>query len=449
VAPTNDAQWTSSNPTVAVVDTNGVVRVASAGATEIAVTVRGVTARWPATAVRTRMVTVDPYLATPIVGALWEVPVVLIEYLPTADGATIDTLRNPDFYVAGPMSLDSAEKRVLTFAKRRKMGVEQGSRFRGYKDSTALPSLGYRVVKHMIVYDLTPPSSLQRDTRIPGSPAFPDWFRIFSDLNLEPVMRSQTVREIWIAESGVDGGYPSYKPGVMDTANFRTNAESNMSSPVTGDISNSFRVPNDLPVLSHTYVVYGINYRRTQAEALHNVGHQMEAMLSYVSQRQVGSDRLFWTDFVGRNAQGQLTTGRAGWTHMPPNTIGNYDYLNRTLVDSDIEDWRPDNLGARKPVNVDTWGLLRYPWPGETEFDQRVESQWYTYWFQNFPGRGNRIPSGTGWMSNWWAFVGDWDAAIRSNLMLSGNAPASASGTDAIVQSIGRVTTTPVIERRP
>jgi len=426
------AVWTSTDSTVATIDSTGRVRTQRSGRTEIRMTSGNVTARWTAEVVRMRRVTVDSYLATPGAGALWQVPVVLIEFLPTADGSTIDTLKNPGFRATDPISLDSAEKRILTFAQRRKMGVEQGSRFRGYKDTTALPSLGYQVVEHIIVYDLTPPSPLQRDARIAGSPAFPDWIRIFADLNLEPVMRARSVREIWIAESGFDKGYFTYNPAVHDSTNFRTNAESNMSSPVTGDISNSFRVPNDLPILGHTYIVYGINYRRSQAEALHNVGHQLEAMMAYVSQRQVGNDRLFWTDFVGRNAQGQFTTGRAGWTHMPPNTVGNYDYLNATQVASDIEDWRPDGTGTKKPVSVSTWGTLRYPWPGIQEFDQRVEAQWYTYWFQNFPGRGNRIPSGAGWMTNWWAFVGDWDAAIRSGLRLSGASPAATVGSSSL-----------------
>jgi hypothetical protein len=95
---------------------------------------------------------------------------------------------------------------------------------------------------------------------------------------------------------------------------------------------------------------------------------------------------------------------------------------------SDIEDWRPDNAGQKKPVNVDTWGSLTYPWPGEGDFGQRVESQWYTYWFQNFPGRGNRIPHGASWMTNWWAFAGNWDAAITSGLGLYGPTQAAARG---------------------
>jgi hypothetical protein len=192
-----------------------------------------------------------------------------------------------------------------------------------------------------------------------------------------------------------------------------------MASPTTGDISNSNRDPLDLPVLSHTYTVYGMNFRRTQAEAVHNVGHQLEAMFAYVNQRTEGNTNLFWKQFVGQDAGGAFVTGRAGWTHMPPNTTGHYDYLNATLVKSDIEDWRPDGSGATKPVNVNTWGNLTFPWPGAMEFPQRVETQWYIYWFQSMPGLDNHIPRGSGEMTNWWCFVGDWDRAIRSNAGLS------------------------------
>jgi hypothetical protein len=198
-----------------------------------------------------------------------------------------------------------------------------------------------------------------------------------------------------------------------------------MSSPTTGDISNSNRDPNDLPVYAKTYVVYGINYRRSQAEAIHNVGHQLEHMLSHVNGLEGNTD-LFWKQFVGQNAQGQFITGRAGWTHMPPNTIVGYDYLNPALVASDIEDWTPNASGATKPTNVNTWGNLAYPWPGAPDFPQRVESQWYTYWMQNFPGRGNQIRRGSDWITNWWAFVGDWDGAVQSGLRLSGPTPAGS-----------------------
>ena len=208
----------------------------------------------------------------------------------------------------------------------------------------------------------------------------------------------------------------------------RVGWESNMSSPTTGDISNSDRDPNDAPVLPHTYIIYGINYRHSQAEAVHNVGHQVEAMMSHIAFRQDMNSDLFWRRFVGLDGAGKFIPGRAGATHFPPNAAQDYDYLNTRMMPSVIEDWRPDNAGQKTQVNVDTWGKLVYPWPGEPDFGGRVESQWYTYWFQNMPGRGNRIPHGSNWMTNWWAFVADWDAAFKSGLGLYGGSPAASQG---------------------
>jgi hypothetical protein len=226
------------------------------------------------------------------------------------------------------------------------------------------------------------------------------------------------VKEIWFWHTGFDPTFPSYDPDIHDPADFRGGPESNMSSPTTGDISNSYRVEDDLPVYNSTYVVYGQNYRRTQAEALHNHGHQLEAILSHVNWLQDGNEDLFWKEFVGQDAGGSFITGRAGWTHMPPNTTEGYDYLNPTLVWSDIEDWTPDNSGAQTQVNVDTWEGIDYDWPGAAEFGQRDEAQWYLYWWQNMPGLDNAITDGARTMTNWWAFTGDWDGSIEADLGL-------------------------------
>lgn len=449
---TSGARWTSSNPAIATVDTSGVVTSRAVGRVDLIATVGTLSVRRTLDVVRVRRLPVDPYLATPISGALAEVPVVLIEYLPTSDGTTLDVLRAPDYWVLGPMSLDSTEATILTIARRRKMMVEQGSRYRGYLNPSARASLGYRVVEHILVYDQIPPHPTKR-AGLPGAPRYENWHTVFSDLQLDPLMRSRTVRELWVAWSGFDGNYPSYNPARHRVEEMRAGWESNMASPTTGDISNSDRDGADAPLLPHTYIIYGINFRRSQAEAVHNVGHQLEAMFSYVATRQDGTDRLFWRDFVGQNAQRQFITGRAGWTHMPPNTVQDYDYLNATPVASDIEDWRPSNTGAKSAVNVDTWGRLTFPWPGAQDFPQRVESQWYIYWFQNMPGLANTIPYTdvrTG-MTNWWQFVSDWDASIRSGLGLHWTLPGTAASLVGGYAFPGSAWTPRVVrdERRP
>jgi hypothetical protein len=419
--------WASSDPGVLSVTPDGTLQTHREGRATISAALEGLTASWEVEVVRSLRVPVSAELATPAPGAQWEIPVILVGYIPTADGVNGDIRKAPDFWWLNPLSLDSIQTRCLEYTRRRKMMAEEGSRFRGYKDPAALPALGYRIVEQLFVYEHPPATS----KRASHGGWFVDYDRILRSDGILDRIRNEGVREVWLCDSHFDPGFPSFDPAIHDPADARAGWESNMSSPTSGDISNSDRDPNDLPVVDHTYIVYGIAYRRSQAEAMHNVGHQMEAMMSYAAWRQTGSDLFFWRDFVGFVGQThplQPGVGRAGWTHMPPNTTGNYDYHNPTPVLADIEDWRPDGTGEKKLISRSTWYNLVYPWPGAQEFGQREESQWYVYWMQNFPGRGNRIPHPNGWMTNWWAFVGDWDAAVRSGLGLYGSQPAAVQG---------------------
>lgn len=67
-------------------------------------------------------------------------------------------------------------------------------------------------------------------------------------------------------------------PGAFKVEDVRSGWESNMSSPVTGDISNSDRDPTDTPLLDHAYAIFGIPYRRTQAEELHSVVERVSTL---------------------------------------------------------------------------------------------------------------------------------------------------------------------------
>lgn len=426
--PALGVRWQSGSPNVSV-DSAGVVTALQEGASNITASFGTQTVSWSSEVVQIVRKPVDSRAAVPAVGALWEVPVMLIAYLPTADAARIDVRKSPDFWWLNPMPLDSIEARCLDFTLRRKMMAEEGSRFRGYKNPLAVPSLGYRVVEQVFVYAQGPASAKRANPADPSSPRHYDFRKIFDQTGSSTLIPSQGIKEVWFCESGFDKGFPSYDPAIHDVQDFRTGWESNMSSPRTGDVSNSDQDPNDLPLFNHTYIVYGIAFRRSQAEAMHNVGHQLERMMSWANWRQDGNTHLFWRQFVGQDNAGQFITGRAGWTHMPPNTVGNYDYHNTTLVPSDIEDWRPDNTGVKTPVNNATWSTLRFPWPGVQEFGQRDESQFYLYWMQSYPGRGNQIPHPSGWMTNWWEFVGDWDGAVQRGLGLY--APNAAAPLEA------------------
>ena len=368
---------------------------------------------------------IDPYLATPAPGHIYEIPVVIMRFLPTSDGVNLDVSKTPDYWNLGPISLEALKAKIDVFDKRIKFMLEEGSRFRGYKTPSAPPSIGYRVVEYITVYEQTPAGPiLEHDN---GFPLYaPDYNQIFARFNMEHYVNDLGVKEIWVWQGTVTPSFPSYDPDLHQPEDFRLAAESNMSSPLTGDISNSYRLNNDLPVYNSTYTVYGQNIRRTQAEAVHNHGHQLEVILKHVDRLQHGNTDLFWQNFVGTDENGSHITGRAGWTHMPPNTTKHYDYTqNTTLVESDIEDWTPDNSGSKKLFNVDTYGNLTYPWPDSdpTTIPQRVESQWYIYWMQNMPGHGNRIQYEDRYLTNWWIFTTDWDTAIADDIGLVSQYP--------------------------
>jgi PKD repeat protein len=352
----------------------------------------------PAPALAEVLEPIDPYLAAPAANHLWQVPVVVISYLPTADGVRL----NPA--IAGSdETLASVRSRIAAMNVQAKFMLEEGSRFRGYANSAAPPSIGYKVVKIITVFEPMPVSSHQ----VPWNSGWyrPDYNAILNRWGVQDLVNNQGVKEFWI------WGY--HHAGVEP-------AESNMSSPVTGDVSNSERRNDDLPVLGSTYVVYNYNFTRSANEAVHNHGHQFEAALAHVnSQRDVpisGRD-LFWKKFVGQDAAGKFVKGRCGWTHMPPNTIGHYDYTNTTPAPSDIQAWTPAG-GPTTSVSANTWGNLPYVWPYNNPPAGKTEAHWYIYWMQNMPGKDNGIrhpqadtaQMGIATMTNWWLFTGYWDS---------------------------------------
>ena len=364
---------------------------------------------------------INPYLSTPAPGHLYEIPVVIMRFLPTKDGINLDVTKAPDFWDLGEITIEKLKTKIDVYDRRIKFMLEEGTRFRGYKNKNAAPSIGYRVVEYITIYEQTPKGEVNSHLE-DGTPLYsPDYHKIFERFNIEHYINNLGVKEIWIWMGGVNSDFPCYDPTMHKPEDFRNWWESNMSSSITGDISNSNRDNDDLPIYDFTYTVYGQNFRRSHAEAVHNHGHQLEAILSHVNHLQFDNTDLFWKKFVGQDDDGNFITGRAGWTHMPPNTTKHYDYTDTmTLVESDLEDWTPYNSGKKKLVNVDTYAKLKYHWQGENteEIPQFIESQWYIYWMQNMPGYKNGIQYEDVEMTNWWVFTADWDKAISTELGL-------------------------------
>jgi Concanavalin A-like lectin/glucanases superfamily/FG-GAP-like repeat len=416
--PPSSAAWSSSNSAVATFDTiRGKIIANSAGMAILTATVNG--------AIATINVNVDnpvlpplveqisPHLANPMPNALWEMPVVIIDFLPTVDGVNVDPIET-----GWTQSLVGLRGRLDRMQIQHKYMLEEGSRFRAFGNTSSQPSLGYRVVYKITFFEKMPEGILD-----PGGQGsyFPDYDQILNRVNAQHFVNNLGVKEFWIG---------MYHHGRISPV------ESNMSSPTTGDISNSYR-HNDLSIFNKTYLVYGLNFGRSASEATHNHGHQLEAILGYSNQRQTGNTQLFWQSFVGRSANGTWQRGRAGDTHHPPNALTDYDYSNTTTFNSDISTWTPSG-GTFMPTSLPTWRNILYPFP-DGVLPTQDDAWWYLYWFQSMPGRGNTIPFNTNRMTNWWQFTGDWDAANRAGVGLyeANNCNYSLSMSSQIVPSIG------------
>jgi hypothetical protein len=418
------SNWVSSQPSIASVSASGEIVANVAGNTTISAQYGGIAIKQPVEVVAPVLAhqheAIPAELAQPAEGALWEIPVLILRYLPTADGINLDTRVASDFHSLGEISLADMITKIDGFDPDIKFMLQEGSRFRGYNSPDAPPSLGYRVVEYITVYEPLPPGKFRFRDSLGNATHFTDYHGMFERFGVEAIVNELGVKEIWMWNGGVDASFPVYDPEYHTPLVFNSDWESNMSSPSSPDISNSNRDPTDLPIYDHTYVIYSQNIRRSQAEAVHNHGHQLESILSHINQSTEGNTELFWQDFVGMDENGTWQTGRAGDTHHPPNAEHDYDYLNDNIIESDIEDWRPDGSGETVLMNKDRWGDILYPWPGGTDgMTQRIESQWYIYWMQNMPGRSNQIPRGNDVMSNWWSFTGAWDESIEQGQGLS------------------------------
>jgi hypothetical protein len=419
--PVSAFTLSSSDPSVLTVTADGKILGVGVGSAVLTATYHdfqsSVSVNVRAPVLEPRIQTISNYLATPAEGALYEVPVVILRYLPTADGRDLDVAWAPDFGSLNPIRLVQLEQTLDLYDPIVKFMLEEGSRFRGYGSQASLPSLGYRVVAIISVYEPPPPGKPKNQ----GLPLYDaEWFQIFERFGMRDYVNNLGVKEVWMYWGGVQPNIPSYDPAIHPPENMREGWESNMSSPTTGDISNSDRDNTDLPIYDKTYVVYKRNIRRLDPVTIHGDGHQLEGMFSEVNRRQTGDTEFFWRKFVGVSAVGQWQRGRCGDTHHPPNALSDYDYQNFAAFDSDIMDWKPDG-GQTTAFSAATYGNVPYRFPNtylQAFGSSAIESNWHIFWRQSIPGHGNTIPYGANRVTNWWQFIGDWDAANRAGIGL-------------------------------
>ncbi len=319
--------------------------------------------RWLARQLRMLFAGSTPYASH----QAFEVPVLIVNYFPVKNGR-IDRDATGD--VDAP--LEDIRRHTIKATAKVIQTLETGSTYHGYKDPEAIPALRYRVLD--TVEFLEPMPTYDK----PGhNEPMADYNAIMERIDIRHWVEERGVKEVWMW---------GYHGGVIKIW------ESNMSGP-HGDVSNSDCDTGDLPVLSKTYTVYNYNYGRGASECIENHIHQIEAVLKFVDYN------LFWKKYVGEPGE-----GRCGWAHYPPNGVRDYDWANETFVWTDIEDWRPDGGGEKVHVNCTRWNC--------------DSLTWFTYWMQNLPGINNGIEYRGRPLTNWWAFLGDWDGVMEANLRL-------------------------------
>ena len=298
----------------------------------------------------------------------WAIPTLVISYFPLRNGR-IDRSVTGDVDVP----LDAIRRHTSSTTRQVVRALGEGSTYHGYKDPAARPSLHYQLVD-MLEFLEPLPSYAKVGHRVPMT----DYHVIMEQINIRHWVEDRGVKEVWLW---------GYHGGIIDLW------ESNMAGPY-GDISNSDRDPRDLPVLDRTYTVYHYNYQRGPSEAVEDHMHQIEAVLRHID------PHLFWERFVGKPGE-----GRCGWAHYPPNATTDYDWANPAYIATDIEDWTPDGTGRKQRINCARWGC--------------DSLQWFVYWMQNLPGADNGLTYRGRPLSNWWTFIGDFDAAMAAGLRLA------------------------------
>jgi len=312
------------------------------------------------------------------------VKVFVVSYFPVK-GDQIDKVATGN--VGGPYLELKAKTERLT--KEACALLEEGSRFRGYKNPQSRPALRYQVVGQVEFKEAIPARPKTSDDA-----PLPDYNAIMGRIGAKRLIEQQGVHEIWLW--GYHGAVGLW--------------ESNMSSP-TGDVSNSDRDNKDLPVFNRTYTLYHYNYGRGVGEMLENHTHQLEHLLNWADGRDVTppekwNELLFWGKFVGSDVSHKIVTNpaRCGWTHYAPNSESDYDWENPRYVETDIEDWKPDGLGKTQRMNADRWG--------------RDGVKWRVYWMQAIPGVDHGLTYGGKPLRNWWSFVTNWDQSRREKWTL-------------------------------
>jgi hypothetical protein len=267
--------------------------------------------------------------------------------------------------------------------------LSNNTRYLGYKDSSAPPSLHYTLADNDIHIENNPPP-LPGDTT-GGINA------IFSKYNICNYAVANDIKMVIIWTAGSDQ-YKGY----------------DFESAVTGSKGITTNGPHLNNCASKTILVMNFNYERDMPQAVESYGHHLEDVFQKF--------RPEFSKYMDTAASGAYTsnpkyfppqtTGNdsCGTFHNPPNATKEYDSRNTTNFISDCRNWKPDGSGIKETINCSAWGCSQIGWE--------------KFWMQNIPGANNTLYNGSIKIPNWWVYIGDPDNCINNPLGCSSSIPS-------------------------
>jgi hypothetical protein len=220
-------------------------------------------------------------------------------------------------------------------------------------------------------YDAQTYLNVVRGIERPHMPQDADYYAIIKRFNILQRVAKEEIDEVWIFNFPYAGFYESIMGG---PGAFWCNAP-----PLKNTEASQRR-----------FVIMGFSYERGVGEMLENMGHRAESIMERTFEK-ISEDQNLWKRFTryDKTHSGQAALGNV---HFAPNSIRDYDWNNRTTVQSECDDWLynfPDFKGVTREVNAAEWG----------NGDTRLHHIWWMKHFPKTKGRQN------GTHNNWWQYI--------------------------------------------
>lgn len=208
-----------------------------------------------------------------------------------------------------------------------------------------------------------------------------DYKAFIREFDLDKLIESKKIDEVWMFAMPYAGTW-----------------ESTMAGKGAYDC-NSDPVPN--VATSRIFVIMGFNYERGVGEMLEDLGHRTESIMRHVYGSWEPKPTHPWNRFTLYDKQIKADpelkgeVAGCGNVHFAPNSQSDYDWGNKTPVESACDDWLnyPKLTGAKRVMTDADWG----------NGDIRKHHVW---WLSHLPKAKGRTD---GKLNNWWGYVADFN----------------------------------------